>query len=227
MGRALVWFAILCPMWAATTHADPLVVHDRVDRHTRELTLVVPNGDRCLPARDISIGTPFVVTTRGRCTISIAGPDAAPIVLTWANTLHVVDPDLEPPIVVERGGPPLEIRPHRSVRVGATASAAYLIVRRNGLPTSDIELRVTVEGATPRALRWIAAGLAEVDVTVATWRPTIELAVHRDGTTTTALVPVDPGPPLDVELHAPPVIADQAAPLVATVKTVVGFPIAP
>lgn len=202
-------------------------MHDRVDGATRRLTVVVPTEHGCIPVTELEVVAPFVVSRRTHCAATIVGPSNSPISITAASTTYIIDPAASeiPPRPTTTAGFTLAVFPRRSVPVGDVVSAAYLVATDRGRPTSNVDFHVTIDGASPRALRWIAPGVAEIDVAVFAWRPDVALTVQGGGRTASAKVPVDPGPPVDVTMDVPAVHAGEPFALVASVRTDTGVPL--
>ncbi|MFN0251244.1 MAG: hypothetical protein ACKV2T_30495 [Kofleriaceae bacterium] len=159
--------------------------------------------------------------------MQIVADDAIYTVGPLASELIPVPPSggtpLDPPEVED--DLTLAVFPRRSVPVGSVVHAGHLVATKRGRPTSDVDLHVTIDGASPRALRWVAPGVAEIDIEVRTWQPEVTLTVDGGGTHTSTRVPVDAGPPVDIAIDPPTVHVDEPFALVARVHTSHGIPI--
>ncbi len=213
--------------------AETHVLDDRVIERRRELSLVVALDGQCIPAAQIEVDPPFVGTVKTSCVVEIVGPPSE------ALSVHAAGerlPVLHAPVADAPPAPPRMASIGRAIDlVGITAPvpvareivAAHLYMEKDGVPTSDVSLNITVEGGRPRALRWSSPGVAEIALLVPEWRPFVVVVAQRAGDPPIrTTVAVDPGPPRDVVVDVPVIHAAVPFEVAARISTTAGVQIA-
>ena len=225
--------------WSHLAVADApvaTVLGDRIVDEQRSVVIVVRSGGSCTSPEDVLVAPPFELRALGRCVAELRGPlDEPPHVTVRGLPIDVdvptgLAPAPTPTVSTKEAtkGWTLDIVASSTMLpVGREAVAGYLLVTKGGAPTSDVDLHVTVDGARPRALRWIAPGVAAIDLVVARWRPSIEVVAYHGTDVVRADIHVDPGLPTDVELVVPPVRDNEVFAVSPIVRTTEGVLVSP
>jgi hypothetical protein len=199
---------------AAASPALPHVLHDRVVNDVRELTIALERDGRCVPAQAIDVAAPFAGSAVTTCIATLVGPAIA----TPVASLEAVAIPLPPPPVASRpatkpgAGDGCELVPATAaIPVGRDVVAAWLFVTLEGKPTSDVELNVNADGARTRALRWLAPGIAAIEVEATAWQPTVDIvATPASGPAAHLQLPVDRGAPSNIDVEVEPAVAGRS-----------------
>lgn len=219
--RTLLVIATLAvASWPALTRAQVVhVLDDTHDRAMRELLVSVEtaaNGCASSAAVEAESAAVHVERVTG-CLVRLTGPRTETFALRVEGAVLAVPddtPDLDPVALADASDRVASTDLVRvlpapiSLRVGRVGVAAVVIARAaSGQRSSNVRLHVGCEGGQPRALTWVAPGVATVEVFVPGYVPEVAVVVSGPAGETRVRVPVFAGAPTSVQLTAPATVA--------------------